>query len=91
MDGWKRPYATIIPSGDNENYSHPRADAIDLAGKYRRRDKPKVYSTEFAPIAQFSGKDIAQMINLRSDGKKIYMAQLKGKIRRDVLDSYEIK
>ena len=46
------PYATVISSGDNENYSHPRADAIGSAGKYSRGDKPKVYSTELARSTQ---------------------------------------
>ena len=86
------PYATVISSGDNENYSHPRADAIGSAGKYSRGDKPKVYSTELARSINSAGKILYGMINLRSDGKKIYMAQLKEKRSgADVWDSYEIK
>ncbi|MEN6456787.1 MAG: MBL fold metallo-hydrolase [Prolixibacteraceae bacterium] len=87
-----RPYATVISSGDNENYSHPRADAIGSAGKYSRGDKPKVYSTELARSINSAGKILYGMINLRSDGKKIYMAQLKEKRSgANIWDSYEIK
>jgi competence protein ComEC len=43
-----QPYATIISSGDNENYSHPRADALGGAGRYSRGERPLVFSTELA-------------------------------------------
>jgi hypothetical protein len=86
------PYAIVISSVDNENYSHPGADAFGSAGKYSRGDKPKVYSTELARSINSAGKILYGMINLRSDGKKIYMAQLKEKRSgADIWDSYEIK
>jgi len=48
-----RPFATVISSGDNESYAHPRVDtigtdAICCARKYTRGLRPKVYSTEIA-------------------------------------------
>jgi len=41
-------YATVISSGDNENYSHPGADALGCVGRYTRSERPLVFSTELA-------------------------------------------
>ncbi|MFA5404268.1 MAG: MBL fold metallo-hydrolase, partial [Ignavibacteria bacterium] len=46
--GKVNPLVTVISSGDNESYSHPRADAIGCAGKYSRSKRPLVFSTELA-------------------------------------------
>lgn len=40
--------ATIISSGDDESYSHPRPDALGLLGKHGRGDRPLIFSTELA-------------------------------------------
>lgn len=40
--------ATIISSGDEESYAHPRPDAIGAFGKCGYGDKPLIYSTELA-------------------------------------------
>jgi len=40
------PVVSIISSGDNEGYSHPRADALGRLGKMSRDDRPLVFSTE---------------------------------------------
>lgn len=83
--------ATVISSGDNESYAHPRADAIGCAGKYSRSVRPKVYSTELARSINSSKKVMFGMINLRSDGKRIFMAQMKEvKTGADIWDSYYI-
>lgn len=42
------PLATVISSGDNENYSHPRPDALGAFGKYGRGMRPLIFSTEIA-------------------------------------------
>jgi len=72
------PYATVISSGDNESYSHPRADAIGCAGKYTKSDRPLVFSTELAR-SQSEGSDKIKygMINMRCNGDNIIMAQMK--------------
>lgn len=113
------PLATIISSGDDESYAHPRPDALGAFGKYSRGDRPLIFSTELARSAKENIKrpeelrqqfhrllerrdaleegdpkheaitaDITQlldklersiavygMINLRTDGKKIVLAQ----------------
>jgi beta-lactamase superfamily II metal-dependent hydrolase len=87
-----RPFATVISSGDNESYAHPRADTLGSAGKYSRGSRPKVYSTELARSINKAGDVLYGMINLRCDGKRIYMAQMKERRSgSDVWDSYKIK
>lgn len=46
------PAATVISSGDDESYAHPRADAIGAIGKSSRGDRPLVLSTELARSAK---------------------------------------
>jgi beta-lactamase superfamily II metal-dependent hydrolase len=40
------PRASVISSGDNESYSHPRADTVGFLGKIGCGDRPLVFSTE---------------------------------------------
>lgn len=86
------PYATVISSGDNEGYSHPRADAIGCAGKYSKSKRPLVYSTELARSTDIgSNKILFGMINLRCNGSDIFMSQMKErKNDADLWDAYEI-
>jgi competence protein ComEC len=87
------PYATVFSSGDNESYSHPRADAIGCAGKYSKSKRPLVFSTELARSRSESSDKIKYgMINLRCDGDHIIMAQMKEVITGgSVWDLYEQK
>jgi beta-lactamase superfamily II metal-dependent hydrolase len=87
------PYATVISSGDNEGHAHPRADAIGCAGKYSKSKRPLVYSTELARSTDLKNQKILYgMINLRCNGKDIYMSQMKEvKKDSDLWDSYEVK
>jgi len=86
------PYATVISSGDNEGFSHPRADAIGCAGKYARGKRPLVYSTELARSVNMKSNTILfGMINLRCNGDEIYISQMKEvKSPNDLWDSYEL-
>lgn len=86
-------YATVISSGDNEGYSHPRADAIGCAGKYSRSKRPLVYSTELARSVDLKNNRILfGMINLRCNGKDIFMSQMKEQKKdADLWDAYEVK
>jgi beta-lactamase superfamily II metal-dependent hydrolase len=45
------PAATVISSGDNEAFSHPRADTLGTIGKYSRGARPAIFSTELARSA----------------------------------------
>jgi len=86
------PLATVISSGDNESYSHPRADAIGCAGKYTRSDRPLVFSTELARSSNVQTDKVKYgMINLRCDGENIIMAQMKEVVTQGkVWDLYEV-
>lgn len=90
--GKVNPYATVISSGDNEGFSHPRADAIGCAGKYARGARPLVYSTELArSVNSLSKKVLFGMINLRCNGSEIYIAQMKEVNKpSDIWDSYKL-
>lgn len=46
--------ATVISSGDDESYSHPRPDTLGAIGKCGYGDRPLIFSTELAR----SNKDI---------------------------------
>lgn len=46
------PVATVVSSGDNESYSHPRPDALGAFGKYGRGQRPLIFSTELARSAK---------------------------------------
>src|SRR5690606_24647517 len=84
------PFATVISSGDNESYAHPRADAIGCAGKYTKSERPLVFSTELARSINAANTILYGMINLRCNGKKIIMAQMKEvAIGGNVWDLYE--
>lgn len=85
------PFATVISSGDNESYAHPRADAIGCAGKYSRGQRPKVFSTELARSINSGGDVLYGMINCRTNGDQIVLAQMKeSRSGADIWDSYEI-
>lgn len=45
------PLATVISSGDDEAYSHPRADALGAIGRNSRGRRPLIMSTELARSA----------------------------------------
>ncbi|TPG58007.1 ComEC/Rec2 family competence protein [Hymenobacter nivis] len=87
------PLATVISSGDNESYSHPRADAVGCAGKYSRSARPLVFSTELARSTNLAQNSVLYgLINLRCDGERIFMAQMKeARTTADLWDSYQVK
>ncbi|MFO1319375.1 MAG: MBL fold metallo-hydrolase [Burkholderiales bacterium] len=44
--------ATVISSGDDEPYSHPRAETLGAIGKHSRGRRPLIFSTELARSAR---------------------------------------
>lgn len=83
------PIVTVISSGDEESYAHPRPDTLGTIGKYSRGKRSLIFSTELAR----SGKEFLElknisaqkklervvtvygMINVRTDGEKAIIAQ----------------
>lgn len=84
-----KPFATVISSGDNESYSHPRADALGCAGRYTRGKRPLVFSTELARSYKSPRQIHHGNINLRTDGDQMILAQMyEKKNASDPWDSY---
>ncbi len=85
------PFATVISSGDDESYCHPRPDTLGTIGKYSRGPRPMIYSTELArsskEFLQLDEQDLSAreqnkrvvtvygMINVRTDGERVIFAQ----------------
>ena len=42
------PIGSIVSSGDDEAYAHPRPDALGAMGRYGRGTRPLIFSTELA-------------------------------------------
>ncbi|MCC2617715.1 hypothetical protein LJ739_15795 [Aestuariibacter halophilus] len=86
------PYATVISSGDNESYAHPRAEALGCAGRYSRGEQPLVFSTELARSVSSGGDVLYGMINCRSDGRTLMFSQMKERNSgADIWDSYVVQ
>ncbi|HEX9827457.1 MAG TPA: hypothetical protein VGA80_12740 [Flavobacteriaceae bacterium] len=73
--------ATVISSGDEESYAHPRPDAIGALGKCGYGDKPLIFSTELAR----SNKEftVGNLENVSKLYNKIKDYDAKIKVERD--------
>jgi len=83
------PIATVISSGDEESYCHPRPDTLGTIGKFSRGERPLIFSTELARstkefietnhLSELKKKErlvtVYGMINVRTDGDRIIIAQ----------------
>ena len=83
------PLVTVISSGDEESYAHPRPDTLGTIGKFSRGKRSLIFSTELARSGKefLELKDISPqkklervvtvygMINVRTDGEKVIIAQ----------------
>jgi beta-lactamase superfamily II metal-dependent hydrolase len=83
--------ATVISSGDEESFCHPRPETLGAIGKYGRGERPLIFSTELArsteefitirknehPTQDQILRTVAVygMITLRIDGKQAIIAQ----------------
>jgi beta-lactamase superfamily II metal-dependent hydrolase len=54
------PVATVISSGDDESYAHPRADTLGTLGLHSRGPRPLVLSTELARSTKELVKKVSQ-------------------------------
>jgi len=62
--------ATVISSGDEENFSHPRPDALGAFGKWGYGDKPMIFSTEIARSnKEFTHQRMEEIFRLRDNVK----------------------
>lgn len=88
--------ATVISSGDEESFCHPRPETLGAIGKYGRGDRPLIYSTELSRSSpefiiieaqKLKSDKVKQrvvstygMITMRTDGERVIIAQ---KLERD--------
>jgi competence protein ComEC len=85
------PQVTVISSGDNESFSHPRADVLGAAGKFGGGNWPLVFSTELARSYDTAEHIRFGMIQVRTDGESMVAAQLKESLTYpDPWDAYTI-
>lgn len=77
---------TVISSGDEESYSHPRPDTIGALGKCGYGDKPLIFSTELAR----STKEITKK-NLELIAKNYAKLSKLNKIKKSELSVDELK
>lgn len=85
-----RPQVNVFSSGDNKSFDHPVADAIGAAGQHSKGDFPLLFSTELARAVSKSGIHFG-LINARSNGKVLTMAQMKEQHKKaDVWDSFTV-
>ena len=83
------PIVTVISSGDEEPHVHPRPDTLGTIGKHSRGERSLIFSTELARSSkefvnlQKSNSTkkgertvtVYGMINVRTDGEKVIIAQ----------------
>ena len=70
------PRANVFSSGDNKSFDHPMADAVGATARHTRGDHPLLFSTELARAESSTGTHYG-LINLRSNGDTLVMAQMK--------------
>ena len=85
------PQVNVFSSGDNKSFDHPMADAVGAIGKYARGKIPLLFSTELARAENSSGTHYG-LINARSNGETLVMAQMKEqhKNKADIWDSFTV-
>ena len=85
------PQANVFSSGDNKSFDHPMADAVGAIARHTRGSHPLLFSTE---LARANSKDKIHfgLINLRSNGAVLLMAQMKEqrKKKADIWDSFTL-
>lgn len=87
-----KPRVNVISSGDNKSFDHPVADAIGALAHHTRGQNPLLFSTELARAVSSKGKTHYGLINARSNGTVLAMAQMKEQRRgkKDIWDSFTV-
>jgi len=85
------PQANVFSSGDNKSFDHPMADAVGAIARHTRGSHPLLFSTELARAASTTRLHYG-LINLRSNGETLVMAQMKEqrKNKADIWDSFTV-
>ena len=85
------PQVNVFSSGDNKSFDHPMADAVGASARHTRGDHPLLFSTELARAASAEDTHYG-LINMRSNGTVLTMAQMKEQrsSRVDIWDSFTV-
>ncbi len=74
------PIATLVSSGDDEPYAHPRADTLGTIGRFGRGDRPLIFSTEVSR----SGKEtVTHPFQLRNNFRGAFDALVAAKTDKE--------
>ncbi len=86
-----KPHANVISSGDNKSFDHPMADAVGGVARHTKGQFPLLFATELARAVSSTGIHYG-LINSRSNGETLVMAQMKEqrKGKSDIWDSFEV-
>jgi beta-lactamase superfamily II metal-dependent hydrolase len=86
--------ATVISSGDNEDYAHPRPRILGASARYGRESRgidgelmpPLLYSTE---LARSVGLDFAERVRTRGELRSLFMPdQLEARFDASAIGAY---
>jgi len=84
------PQVNVFSSGDNKSFDHPMADAVGAIARHARGSHPLLFSTELARAVSSKNTHYG-LINMRSNGKVLTMAQMKEQHNKaDVWDSFTV-
>lgn len=84
------PHASVFSSGDHKTFDHPMPDAMGAMARHSRGDIPLLFSTELGR-AQSKTKVHYGLVNARSNGETLVMAQMKEAHKKaDVWDSFTV-
>jgi beta-lactamase superfamily II metal-dependent hydrolase len=72
------PIVTVVSSGDEESYAHPRPDTLGAIGRYGRGMRPLIFSTE---LARSSRETIKHPNEFREEIRKLMEKAYEGKTK----------
>lgn len=84
------PLATVISSGDDEPFCHPRPDTLGAIGKCSYGNKPLIYSTELARSNKDLSRNNMKAIEKYFTENALLLAQIKA-IKSDPSQAEEFK
>jgi len=61
------PQVTVISSGDDPDYGHPRANFVGVIGGVSRSEEPLIFSTEIAAAFKDVGENLREQIKLSDE------------------------
>jgi hypothetical protein len=76
------PQVTVISSGDDSDYGHPRANFVGVIGGVSRSKEPLVFSTEIAGAFKDVGESLRESVKLSDEEYKSLDKESLEKLRK---------